>query len=177
MSEATSSDLQIRPLTLYFQVLEGGKHVICLIKHNVDEDVMYLQTVMRFFRSTATLRADAFFDARPIAIAVWMQPDSIQRRPRGLFGNRAQARTSPSYQHPPWEPRMLRATAGWRRTEGRKVPQIATLASWVVSGKDFQSKIIIACWLHITQGKYSRTKLLFWLFRFNSASTYPLRLQ
>lgn len=42
------------------------------------------------------LRADAFFDARPIAIAVWMQPDSIQRRPRGLFGIRAQARTPPS---------------------------------------------------------------------------------
>lgn len=57
---------------------------------------VYLQTVMRFFRSTPMLRADAFFDARPIAIAVWMQPDSIQRRPRGLFGIRAQARTPPS---------------------------------------------------------------------------------
>lgn len=67
---------------------------------------VYLQTVMRFFRSTQTLRADAFFDVRPIAIAVWIQPDSIQRRPRGLFGIRAQARTSPSvgpesYKHPP----------------------------------------------------------------------------
>lgn len=65
---------------------------------------VYLQTVMRFFRSTPTLRADAFFDVRPIAIAVWMQPDSIQRRPRGLFGIRAQARTPPSppvsYKHP-----------------------------------------------------------------------------
>lgn len=66
---------------------------------------VYLQTVMRFFRSKPTLRADAFFDVRPIAIAVWMQPDSIQRRPRGLFGIRAQARTPPSagpvsYKHP-----------------------------------------------------------------------------
>lgn len=67
---------------------------------------VYLQTVMRFFRSTQTLRADAFFDVRPIAIAVCIQPDSIQRRPRGLFGIRAQARTSPSagpesYKHRP----------------------------------------------------------------------------
>lgn len=65
----------------------------------------YLQTVMRFFRSAPTLRADAFFGVRPIAIAVWMQPDSIQRRPRGLFGIRAQARSPPStgpvsYKHP-----------------------------------------------------------------------------
>lgn len=66
---------------------------------------MYLQTMMRFFRSTPTLLAEAFFGVRPIAIAVWMQPDSIQRRPRGLFVIRAQARTPPSagpvsYKHP-----------------------------------------------------------------------------
>lgn len=64
---------------------------------------VYLQTVMRFFRSTATLLAEAFFDVRPRAMAVWTQPDSIQTRP--LCGVRTQARTSPlagpaSFQHP-----------------------------------------------------------------------------
>lgn len=38
----------------------------------------YLQTVMRFLRSTATFLLDAFFDVRPIAIAVWMQDASIR---------------------------------------------------------------------------------------------------
>lgn len=73
---------------------------------------VYLQTVMRFFRSTPTLRADAFFDVRPIAIAVWMQPDSIQRRPRGLFGIRAQARTPPS---PPVSYKYPLSSAGSHR--------------------------------------------------------------
>lgn len=37
-----------------------------------------LQTVMRFFRSTATFRADAFFETSPMAIAACTQPDTIQ---------------------------------------------------------------------------------------------------
>lgn len=57
---------------------------------------VYLQTVMRFFLSTPTLRADAFFDVRPRAIAVWRHPDSMQPRPRGLFGILGQARSPPS---------------------------------------------------------------------------------
>ena len=84
---------------------------------------VYLQTVMRFFRSTPTLRADAFFDVRPIAIAVWMQPDSIQRRPRGLFGIRAQARTPPSppvsYKHP-LSSAGSRGCCCWRRRTGKR---------------------------------------------------------
>ena len=43
----------------------AGEHTACRQCRDV-----YLQTVMRFFRSTPTLRADAFFDVRPIAIAV-----------------------------------------------------------------------------------------------------------
>lgn len=79
---------------------------------------VYLQTVMRFFRSTPTLRADAFFDVRPIAIAVWMQPDSIQRRPRGLFGFRAQARAPfPSLPVPPGP--CVRQNVGRRRRRRR----------------------------------------------------------
>lgn len=38
-----------------------------------------LQTVMRFFRSTATFRAEAFFETSPMAIAACTQPDSIQQ--------------------------------------------------------------------------------------------------
>lgn len=38
----------------------------------------YLQTVMRFLRSTATFLFDAFFDVSPIAIAVDTQEDSIR---------------------------------------------------------------------------------------------------
>lgn len=34
--------------------------------------------MIRFFRSTATFRADAFFETSPMAIAARTQPDSIQ---------------------------------------------------------------------------------------------------
>lgn len=37
-----------------------------------------LQTVMRFFLSTATFRTDAFFETSPMAIAACTQPDTIQ---------------------------------------------------------------------------------------------------
>lgn len=115
---------------------------------------------MRFFRSTPTLRADAFFDVRPIAIAVWMQPDSIQRRPRGLFGIRAQARTPPSagpvsYKHP----LSSAGSHGWccccgrRRTERRRPASRYRALTVHVPVRPFEIKppsligLSLSCWL------------------------------
>lgn len=108
---------------------------------------LYLQTVMRFFRSTPTLRADAFFDVRPIAIAVWMQPDSIQRRPRGLFGIRAQARTSPSsgpvsYKHPLSSAGSHGCCYWWRRRRTGATCVKSDTIKYVTSGWHFQNKAI-----------------------------------
>lgn len=87
---------------------------------------VYLQTVMRFFRSTQTLRADAFFDVRPIAIAVCIQPDSIQRRPRGLFVPRPG----------PLPPRALSPTNTGRPLRG--VTDAATVAAGRGGGRDLR---------------------------------------
>jgi len=46
----------------------------------VMQQTSYLQTVIRFLRSTPTFLEDDFFDVRPIAIAVWRQPDFMNKR-------------------------------------------------------------------------------------------------
>lgn len=61
----------------------------------------YLQTVMRFLRSTATFLFDAFFDVRPIAIALWTQAASIR------WSLNASSREPPT---PPFGPKHTKHT-------------------------------------------------------------------
>ena len=58
--------------------------------------LVYLQTVMRFLRSTQTLRVDAFFDVSPIAISVGMETDAFHQRVRSPTESRRCTRTPPS---------------------------------------------------------------------------------
>ena len=135
----------------------------------------YLQTVMRFFRSKPTLRADAFFDVRPIAIAVWMQPDSIQRRPRGLFGIRAQARTPlsagpVSYKHPlsfagshgccSWRRKTGERRATWRERWSNVPIPVKTFKIKSASGSTVLIVIVIPLFLSLFPVAFSECHAL-----------------
>lgn len=61
----------------------------------------YLHTVMRFLRSTAMFLLDAFFDVKPIAIAVWTQAASIR------WSLNASSREPPT---PPFGPKHTKHT-------------------------------------------------------------------
>lgn len=62
------------------RILSGKKQPI----HSSIRQVLhrtYLHTVMRLFCSTATFRAEAFFETSPMAIAVCARPHTIQEEP------------------------------------------------------------------------------------------------
>lgn len=53
--------------------------------------------MMRFFRSTATFRADAFFETSPMAIAACKQPDSIQEEAAPISKDPSLSATGPPH--------------------------------------------------------------------------------
>lgn len=52
---------------------------------------------MRFFRSTATFRADAFFEVSPVAIAACTPPGSVQEEAALLWTDPSQPLTGPPH--------------------------------------------------------------------------------
>lgn len=84
----------------------------------------YLHTVIRFFRSTATFLLDAFFDVRPIAIAVWTQDASIR------WSLNASSREPPT---PPFGPKhTLHTHTHTHHSTNCTFPRITDMMLWII---------------------------------------------